>query len=103
MSDKFNLDRQMNVDNNIDALGKKWEIVHIKGSALYEGRCNPYDERVATPKEFEGRWTKPTLLDKQIKVYVNRTWDMAEEAAKKAPGKERAKKQREEEASVTEE
>ena len=78
MSGTFNLERQTNVANNIDATGKKWEIVHIKGSALYEARPNPYRSDFVCPKEFEGRWTKHTLLDQQIKLYVNRSWDQAE-------------------------
>ena len=91
MSETFNLDRKMNIDNNIDPLGKKWEIFHLKGSALYEARPNPYNAATEIPSEFQGRWTKPDLLQSQINLYLNRAWDKAEDAAKKAPGKERAK------------
>lgn len=94
MSETFNLDRQINIDNNIDALGKKWEVVHLKGSALYEARPNPYNAQTNTPPEMEGRWTKPDLLMKQIKKYLNASWDMAEEAQKKSAANKRAADQR---------
>lgn len=94
MSEKFNLDRQVNIENNIDATGKKWEIVHLKGSALYEARVNPYNAQTNIPKEFEGRWTKPILLEKQIKKYLNASWDAAEEAQKHAAANARSAEKR---------
>ena len=97
MSEAFDLDRQTNISNNIDPLGKKWEIKHIKGSALYEARPNPYNAQTKIPDEFSGRWTKPHVLQEQIELYLNRAWDASDEAAKKAAGKQRAKAAREDE------
>lgn len=91
MSEEFNLDRKVNIDNSIDPTGKKWEIIHIKGSALYEARPNPYNAQTAIPDEFSGRWTKTHQLQDQINLYLNRAWDASEEAAKKLAGKQRAK------------
>lgn len=95
MSETFNLDRKMNIDNNVDALGKQWNIVHIKGSALFEARVEPYNAQTQTPKEFEGRWTKPDLLQSKINAYLNRSWDQAEQKAKMAAANARAQEQRE--------
>jgi hypothetical protein len=96
MSESFNLDRKVNIENSIDPTGKKWEIFHIKGSALYEARPNPYNAQTKIPDEFSGRWTKTQKLQEQIDLYLNRSWDASEEVAKKAAGKARAKKAAEE-------
>ena len=95
MSDTFNLDRQMNIENNIDPTGKKWEIFQIKGSALFEARPNPYREDIVIPDEFTGRWTKPTILQDKINLFLNRMWNKAEEAQKKTAANKRAHEARE--------
>jgi hypothetical protein len=94
MSETFNIDRHVNIENNVDALGKQWQIFHLKGSALYEARPNPYRADTEIPDEFKGRWTKPHLLQEQITKYLNRSWDHAEQAAKKAGANKRAAEQR---------
>ena len=94
MSDTFNIDRHVNIENNVDALGKQWQIFHLKGSALYEARPNPYRADTEIPDEFKGRWTKPHLLQEQILKYLNRSWDHAEEAAKKSASNKRVAEQR---------
>lgn len=93
MSDTYNLERQQNIENNIDPTGKKWEIYHIKGSSLYEARPIPYNAQTTIPEEFEGRWTKHTLLTEQINLFLHRVWDKAELAAKKLERKAEAGKQ----------
>ena len=96
MSDTFNLDRHTNIANNIDPTGKKWEIFHIKGSALYTARPNPFNEQTKIPGEFEGRWTKHTLLQEQINLYLTRAWDAAEEAQRMAASRKRTQSMKEE-------
>jgi flagellar hook protein FlgE len=96
MSETFNLDRHTNIENSIDPTGKKWEIYHIKGSSLYTARPNPFNEQTKIPEEFEGRWTKHTLLQEQINLYLTRTWDAAEEAQKKAASRKRTQDMKEE-------
>jgi hypothetical protein len=93
MSDRYNLERQHNIENNIDPTGKKWEIYHIKGSALYECRPNPYNPQTTIPDEFKGRWTKHTLLQDQILLFLNRAWDKAEKEAQKLERKNQATKE----------
>lgn len=93
MSETYNLERQQNLENSIDPTGKKWTIVHIKGTALYEARPEPYRSDIVTPGEFEGRWTKPSLLQDQISLFLNRAWDKAEAVAQKMERKAHASKQ----------
>ena len=83
MSEEFNLDRELNIQHNVDALGKKWNVVHIRGTALYEARPEPYRSDFQCPKEFAGQWTKPPVLKELITKYVTRTWDKSEKASQK--------------------
>jgi len=93
MSETFNLDRETNMQHNIDPTGRKWEIKQIKGTALFVGVPNPYRSDFVCPDEFEGRWTKPDLLMKQIKLYLTRAWDKSDEAKMKAERKAQAAKE----------
>lgn len=93
MSDTYNLERETNVEANIDPTGKKWEIYHIKGSSLYEARPNPYNAQTTIPDEFVGRWTKHTLLQEQMNLFLNRAWDKAEKEAAKLERKNQASKE----------
>lgn len=87
-AESFNLDRDLNIQNNVDALGRKWHIVHIRGSALYEARPEPYRSDFQCPDEFKGRYTNTPMLLERIKVYVTKTWDNVDnKAAKKGKGK----------------
>ena len=93
MTEEYNLDREIAIEKNVDPTGRKWEIVHLKGSSLYEARPNPYRADTQIPDEFGGKWTKHTLLNDQIKLYLNRVWDASELAAKKNARKAHASKQ----------
>jgi hypothetical protein len=93
MSETYNLEREQNIENNIDPTGKKWEIYHIKGSSLYEARPIPYNAQTTIPDEFIGRWTKHTLLTEQIKLFLNRVWDAAELKTRKLERKSEAAKE----------
>ena len=100
MSETFNLDRELNIEHNVDALGKKWNIVHIRGSSLYEARPEPYRSDFQCPEEFGGRWTKPTLLQDQITKYVTSTWDHSAKLDQKRARKKVANKAKEHEDSM---
>ena len=93
MTEEYNLDREIAIEKNVDPTGRKWEIVHLKGSSLYEARPNPYRADTQIPDEFAGKWTKHTLIKDQIKLYLNRVWDASELAAKKNARKAHASKQ----------
>ena len=78
---EYNFDRAQKEAEQIDALGKKW-VVHVqRQNGLSFARPEPDREDAVIPKEFAGQWTKPSLLIEQIRTYVARTWDKAEEVA----------------------
>lgn len=84
MTEKFDLDRETNLKNNIDAQGKKWEIKQQRGRALYFTRPNPDRADAVIPKNMQGQWTKVELLMTEIRKYVREDWDRADVVAAKA-------------------
>lgn len=76
--EKFDLDRETNIANNIDANGKKWRIKRSKQTGMFWAEPLPYRSDYVCPKEFPGMWTKPDTLQERITLYVTRTWDMAD-------------------------
>lgn len=96
-SEHFDLDREQSIERNVDAFGRQWKISTIRGSNLYRAFSEQLRADAATPELIDGRWTKVPLLETRIRQYVADTWRMADEKAKKAAGKARAKKAAEEE------
>lgn len=83
--EKFDLDRVTNIENNIDAFGKKWEIVRRnRATALLVAKPIPFRTDFVCPEEFQGDWTSFDTLQEQVKIYVVRTWDQADKAKVKA-------------------
>jgi len=80
MSDTFDLNRENNIDANVDALGKKWIIHFNKQNGLCHARPKPDRSDAVIPKDLKGQWTKPSLLEPRIKKYVTETWDVAVKA-----------------------
>jgi hypothetical protein len=95
---KFDLDRDTNIKNDIDAQGKKWEVKRDRGRALYLARPNPDHERAVIPKQMEGLWTKIDLLRDQIKKYVVESWNHADAVAQKNERKRAAEAEQAKEA-----
>ena len=90
----YNLDRQIAIENNIDALGKKWEIVQAgRESNLVMAIPEPYREDFVCPKPFIGKWTSRDILQEQITLYLNQSWDKAEAVIQKNARKEQAAKE----------
>lgn len=85
----FNLDRKVNVDNNVDAFGIQWVIQKQRGRSLLVVRPNPDREDAVIPKSLAGEWTQEHALTEQIKLYIEKTWDDAADADLKAEGKRR--------------
>lgn len=80
----YNLDRQIAIENNVDALGKKWEITKAgRESNLLIAIPNPYREDFVCPKPFAGKWTSNDLIQEAITLYLNQSWDQAEAIAQK--------------------
>ena len=84
MSDTFNLDRTISIQNNVDALGKNWVIHNHRGTSLCHIRPNPDRSDAKIPEEMQGQWTKPSLLREKLVAYLNSSWDMADAAIAKA-------------------
>lgn len=77
---EFNLDREVSIQNKVDAEGKKW-VVHVqRGNGLCYARPDPDRSDAVIPKEFQGLWTKPSLLIPKIEEYLNKSWNKAEKA-----------------------
>lgn len=94
MSEAYNLDRHVAIENNVDALGKKWEIVRAsRENALLKAVPNPFREDFVCPPEFDGAWTSVDRLQEQITIYLNRSWDMAEAKQVKNDRKAQAAKE----------
>ena len=83
----FNLDRETQIEANVDAFSRQWKIHSNRGTGLCYVRPNPDREDAVIPKEMGGLWTKPSLLTPKIKDYITKTWDEADLANKKAERK----------------
>lgn len=105
------LTRDLAIENNTDPLGNKWGVAHKKQTALYyigkivRDDFDPTKEFAATPLAYptagmSGHFTKVELAEAEIRSYLNQAWDANDEKVKKAAGKERAKKAREEEKAL---
>jgi hypothetical protein len=80
---EFSLDRQQNIANNIDASGKKWEVLHKRGTAMYLARPVPDRKDAVIPARFAGFWTKAQLCQDQITMYCEQSWNEADRIAAK--------------------
>lgn len=87
MSEEFNLDREQNIENNIDATGKKWNIYTEKGRHFFFARPEPDRKDAVIPELIRGRWTKKGLLEARVKRYVTESWEQADRADMKAERK----------------
>lgn len=88
--DKFDLDRETNLKNNIDAQGKKWVIHKQRSNGLLFVRPDPDRVDAVIPSKLQGLWTKIGLLQAQLDLYLNESWDKADEAKIKAERKAQA-------------
>jgi hypothetical protein len=77
---EFNLDREIAIERNVDATGKKWVIHMNRQNGLCYVRPEPDRTDAVIPKDLQGVWTKPALLQPKLNVYLNRTWDQADAA-----------------------
>ena len=91
--DTFNLDREVNLQNNIDAEGKKWVIKKQRSNGLLFVRPEPDRVDAVIPKELQGLWTKHILLEGAVNSYLAASWDKAEAATKRKELKEQAAKE----------
>jgi hypothetical protein len=89
---EFNLDREVSIQNKVDATGKKWNIHVNKQNGMCYVRPEPDRVDAVIPKPMQGLWTKPSLLEPVLVKYLNESWDQAEVAIQKAERKKAAQK-----------
>jgi len=77
---EFNLDREVSIEKNVDANGKKWVIHMNRQNGLCYVRPEPDRSDAVIPETMKGLWTKPSLLQPRIEEYLNKSWDKAEAA-----------------------
>ncbi len=87
----FSVDRNESISKNVDATGKKWHIVPVRGLGLYE--ISAMDSRVTIPDRIRGRWTKAEWLQRELDLYLQDTWDLADAKGKVVERKEQAAKE----------
>lgn len=90
MSDEFNLDREVAIERNIDATGKKWVIHANRQNGLCYVRPDPDRVDAVIPDTMKGLWTKAALLQGRILQYLNESWDKADAANQAAERKRQA-------------
>lgn len=96
LEEKFNLDRETNVKNNIDSLGKKWQIKkQSPASNLYIAQPLPYRKDFICPEIFQGAWTSVDVLQEKISLYLKESWDKADRANERAAIAAHQKEERE--------
>ena len=77
---EFNLDREVAIERNVDATGKKW-VIHVnRQNGLCYVRPEPDRSDAVIPEQMKGLWTKPSLLQPRIESYLNASWDKADAA-----------------------
>src|SRR5210317_497564 len=94
---EFNLDREVSIEKNVDANGKKWIIRVNRQNGLCYVRPEPDRSDAVIPVEMKGLWTKPSLLQPRIDAYLQASWDKADAAnaaaeRKREVAREQAKK-----------
>lgn len=90
---EFNLDREQNIEHNIDATGKKWVVYTERGRHFFFVRPEPDRKDAVIPDQIAGRWTKKGLLEDKVKRYVTESWDNAAKADAKAERKRQVAKE----------
>lgn len=94
MSDKeFSLDREQNIEHNVDAQGKRWEIHTERGRHLYYTLPSGARADTPIPETLSGMFTKRMYLEDKIKEYVKSSWDHADLVAAKNARKAQAAKE----------
>ena len=82
-NEEFSLDREMNIENNVDATGKKWNVHTERGRHLFYTLPENARPDAVIPDRLQGKFTKRMYLESEIKKYVQDTWDHADRVAQK--------------------
>lgn len=90
---EFSLDREINVERNIDATGKKWIIHCERGRHLFYTLPEGARPDSVIPDPLQGKFTKRMLLQSLIEKHVQDSWEHAEQVAQKNARKAQAAKE----------
>jgi len=74
----FDINREVSVERNVDAEGKRWVVHANRSNGLCYIRPDPDRENAMIPKGMQGLFTKATLAQAEIKKYLKESWDKAE-------------------------
>jgi len=78
------MNRESAMPQSMDPQGRKWIVKGERGSALVHARPDPDRSDAQIPKEFEGKWTSPTVLKEKIEIWLGRQWAHAEKLQRRA-------------------
>lgn len=92
-NEEFSLDREMNIENNVDATGKKWNVHTERGRHLFYALPEGARPDAIIPDKLQGKFTKRMYLETEIKRYVQESWDHADRIAQKNERKAQAAKE----------
>jgi hypothetical protein len=77
------LTKQMAIKDNRDPRGVKWGIGKIKGTSLYHIDVVEGNKLTGKPKEFDSKFTNPTLAQKTVEAFLETIWDESDRKAAK--------------------
>jgi len=76
------------IQNNRDPRGIKWGIGKVIGTALYHVDILEGNKNSSIPDNLKGKFTNPTLAQKEIEKYLNDAWEFSDRQAQKLARKE---------------
>jgi len=76
----FDINREVSIEKNVDATGKRWVIHANRSNGLCYIRPDPDRENAQIPKQMQGLFTKASLAKAEIDKYLKLSWDQAEQA-----------------------
>jgi len=90
---EFSLDREMNIQNNVDATGKKWVIHTERGRHLFYTLPEGARSDAVIPDRLKGMFTKRMYLLDEIQRHVHDSWEHADAIKLKNERKAQAAKE----------
>jgi len=92
-NEEFSLDREMNIQNQVDATGKKWLVHTERGRHLFYTLPDGARPDAVIPERLKGMFTKRMYLETEIDRYVKESWEHADQIKAKNERKAQAAKE----------
>jgi hypothetical protein len=89
-NEEFSLDRELNIQRNIDATGKKWQVVTERGRHFFLARPEGARPDSIIPEILQGKFTKKMYIEEAIKKHVADSWAHADAVDRKNERKREA-------------